>query len=153
MERKKKECNSECTQFQLTCITGAVFNQGWATYYVSRALISPQRLYEQVLCCRRDSRWMHMNCMFASWLVSVLALWSWWNCEGVVDYTHTTNLQLTTSDLMATALWLHGLRGTCIRQPVSSLFPPLLGRNNKEATSLDKPLIPNKGWSLPYAPY
>ena len=35
-------------------VTGAVV-QGCAGYYVSTALISPQRLYEQVQCCQHSS--------------------------------------------------------------------------------------------------
>ena len=43
------EWNGECSQLQLTRIAGAVL-QGWASYCVSRALISLQRLYEKVQC-------------------------------------------------------------------------------------------------------
>ena len=38
------EWNSECTQLQLTCVTGAV----QFTKCISKATNSPQRLYEQV---------------------------------------------------------------------------------------------------------
>ena len=50
----EKGWNSECTQLQLTHVTGAVV-QGCAGYYVSTALISPRRLYEQVQCCQHSS--------------------------------------------------------------------------------------------------
>ena len=39
----KMERNGECTQILPTCITGTIV-QGCASCYVSRALISPQRL-------------------------------------------------------------------------------------------------------------
>ena len=38
------EWNGECTQLQLTCVTGAV----QSTQCISKAANSPQRLYEQV---------------------------------------------------------------------------------------------------------
>ena len=41
----KMEWNDECTYSQLARIAGAVL-QGSASYCVSRALISPQRLYD-----------------------------------------------------------------------------------------------------------
>ena len=50
---KEMEWNGQCTQLQLTCVTGTVV-QGCASYYVSRGLTA-EATYEQVQCCQHSS--------------------------------------------------------------------------------------------------
>ena len=52
MERWNGKWNGTCTQ--LYASVRHVVVQGCASYYVSVALISPQRLYEQVQCCQHS---------------------------------------------------------------------------------------------------